>query len=376
MPTDQEMEARIEAIYREELEMEEELEQPGSGALDAAVATGGAVEAVVDGPDADGEVTDEAADHTRVSNEGEVGDAIEADPPSFGEEGAPDEEGDGPLESVDGYEYVEEELEVEAGALDEKVLLDAWYAEFADPVMRRDARLRLSRDESIHEVVIGSDQRKRIQNTTAFPWRTICSLKITAADDSQWIGTGWLVGPRTVITAGHCVFIRSRGGWVKSVEVIPGRDGSTRPYGECVSRSFRSVTGWTRRRRRSHDYGAIILPRDCRYGDQLGWFGYGSYSSGTLKNLMVNLSGYPGDKQPTGTQWFDARKIKKVNARSLVYNIDTAGGQSGAPVWWLKDNGQRYAVGIHTNGHSSGNSATRIVKPVFDNIKHWKAEGA
>jgi V8-like Glu-specific endopeptidase len=50
------------------------------------------------------------------------------------------------------------------------------------------------------------------------------------------------------------------------------------------------------------------------------------------------------------------------------------GGQSGSPVW-VKVGNARYAVGIHTNGLVSGNSATRIVQPVFNNIQAWKSQG-
>jgi V8-like Glu-specific endopeptidase len=181
------------------------------------------------------------------------------------------------------------------------------------------------------------------------------------------------VGHRTVITAGHVVFIHGRGGWVRSIEVIPGRNGSQRPLGSCNATSFRSVRGWTEGRKRSHDYGAIMLPGDCDLGRRLGYFGYANYGLLPLLGMNVNLSGYPGDKA-AGTQWWHARRIKWVTGRTLVYNIDTAGGQSGSPVWRKKGN-QRYAVGIHTNGSSSGNSATRITKPVFDNIKAWKQAG-
>jgi V8-like Glu-specific endopeptidase len=224
------------------------------------------------------------------------------------------------------------------------------------------------------EVVIGKDDRLRIHKTTAYPWRTICSLLITAKDGSGWRGTGWLVGPGTVMTAGHCVYMHGHGGWVRRIEVVPGRNGSKRPYGSCAATSFCSVKGWTNKKKRSHDYGAIILPSNCRYGNQLGWFGYANLGASSLSGLTVNLSGYPGDK-PAGTQWWHARRIKWVTARTIVYNIDTAGGQSGSPVWRLK-NGQRHAVGIHTNGSTSGNSATRITKPVFDNIKAWKQKGS
>lgn len=247
--------------------------------------------------------------------------------------------------------------------------LDAWFASFGDP----------SLDEALHqqqltakviEVVIGADDRVRITNTTAYPWRAICSLAIKANDGSNWIGTGWLVAPRTVITAGHCVYIHDRGGWAQSVRVMPGRSGSPTetPYPSCLATHVRTTTAWINSRDSNQDYGCIILPKSFLTYSPLGTFGYANLSS--LNGLTVNLSGYPGDK-PAGTQWFHSRQIKSVSARRFTYDIDTAGGQSGAPVWRLKD-GERHVVGIHTNGHSTGNSAVRITSAVFDNIKKWK----
>lgn len=256
---------------------------------------------------------------------------------------------------------------------DESKLLDAWYAEYADPTSLAVVRAQPSLVQSTAEVVIGRDDRIQIRNTTAYPWRAICSLLITARDGSRWIGSGWLVGNRTVMTAGHVVYMHKHGGWARNIEVIPGRNGSSRPYKSCVATSFRSVRGWTRKKKRSRDYGAIILPRGCNYGRRLGYFGYANLGFFSLMGLKVNLSGYPGDK-PRGTQWWHARRVKFVTPRTLVYNIDSAGGQSGSPVWRLR-NGKRHVVGIHTNGSFAGNSATRITKPVFKNIKKWKALG-
>ncbi|NNF64911.1 MAG: serine protease [Acidimicrobiia bacterium] len=252
-------------------------------------------------------------------------------------------------------------------------VLDAWYADLGDPAIG--ALLQQPETaEAVAEVVIGKDDRVRVNNTTAYPWRAICSLRITARDGSRWIGSGFLVGNRTVITAGHVVYMHSRGGWVRKIEVIPGRNGSSKPFGSCDATAFHSVKGWTQKKKRSHDYAAIILPKNCALGKRVGFFGYANYSFFTLLNMLVNLAGYPGDK-PAGTMWWHARRLKWITSRTLVYNIDTAGGQSGAPVW-RKKGSQRYAVGIHTNGSSGGNSATRITKPVFNNIKKWKALGA
>ena len=70
--------------------------------------------------------------------------------------------------------------------------------------------------------------------------------------------------------------------------------------------------------------------------------------------------------------WYHGMKVKAVQPRVLVYDIDTMGGQSGSPLW-IKRNGKRVQVGIHTNGMASGNSGTRITLPVFKNMKKWRA---
>ncbi len=227
------------------------------------------------------------------------------------------------------------------------------------------------------ETVIGPDDRVKITNTAIYPWRANCSLLITARDNSMWIGTGWFNGPHTVITAGHCVFIKGSGvpgrdGWVKSIRVMPGRNGNALPYGAVTSSNLRSVLGWTRDGDQNYDYGAIILSTNL--GNTTGWFGFGVYSDGDLTNSIGNLSGYPGDK-PAGTQWYHARKIVSVGARKVYYDIDTFGGQSGSAVYRII-NGGRYAVAIHAYGVGGGvtlNSGTRITTPVFNNLLAWKA---
>ena len=224
------------------------------------------------------------------------------------------------------------------------------------------------------EVIIGSDDRVRVGNTGAYPWRAICGLKITAANGKRFIGTGWMISPRTVITAGHCVFMHNEGGWARSVEVVPGLNDASRPYGSASSGALRSVTGWTQSRNREYDYGAIILPANARLGARTGWFGLAVRDDAFLRAASLNLSGYPGDKGGN-QQWFMAQRAKSVSGRVITYNIDTMGGQSGSPVWILQ-NGQRYGVGVHTNGASSGNSATRINTDVFNRMIAWKNEGA
>jgi glutamyl endopeptidase len=223
------------------------------------------------------------------------------------------------------------------------------------------------------EVVIGLDERIRVTNTTAYPWSAICALQITAANGRRFIGTGWMISPRTVVTAGHCVYLHEEGGWAQSITVIPGCDDANQPYGAHVGTDLRSVTGWTSSKNREHDYGVVILPPSTRPGATTGTFGFATRTDAFLLNAALNLSGYPGDKGGR-QQWFMAQRPKSVSERVITYDIDTMGGQSGSPVWVL-ENGQRYGVGVHTNGDSAGNSATRVTSGVFNNFTNWKNVG-
>ncbi len=227
------------------------------------------------------------------------------------------------------------------------------------------------------ESVIGTDDRVRIVDTAVYPWRVHASLLIQMTDGSFASGTGFFIGPRTVITAGHCVFVQGTGpsrGWVRSVTVMPGRNGTSLPYGSVVvgAAGIRSVSGWTNSGDSNWDIGALILPSNL--GSQTGWLGFANCSDATLLATTANIAGYPGDK-PTGTQWYHSRRMSSVTAQRLRYEVDTFGGQSGSAVYRL-ENGQRHAVGIHTNGVSPGipvNSGVRITQPVFDRLKAWTA---
>jgi V8-like Glu-specific endopeptidase len=219
--------------------------------------------------------------------------------------------------------------------------------------------------------IIGIDEREQVTQTEQYLWRAIASLRITARDGSLWIGTGWFISPRTLVTAGHCVFINgnpnpNRNGWVSKIDVIPGRNGFLNPLGKQTATTFWSVRGWTERADQNQDYAAILL--DQPFGVHTGWFGYGVFDDDKLVGAQAHVAGYPGDK-PVGTLWHHALPIASVSQPKVVYMIDTAGGQSGAAVYLLENN-LPVAVAVHAYGGTS-NSGTRITPAVYQNLRQW-----
>lgn len=248
---------------------------------------------------------------------------------------------------------------------------------------KRDRPLRRSR--SVLESILGDvDRRKPILETDQPPWCKICSLEITSQNGLQYVGTGWFAAPRTLITAGHCVFDPFElGGWARTIKVMPGRNGDANPlFGTAESSRFSTTNRWLEAQDEDFDYAAIHLSEDL--GTKAGTFGIGLLLDSELKDLMVNVSGYPVEPGEGREQYFHANRVKALTGRRLFYDIDTMGGQSGSPVWaYLDGSTDPVVVGIHAYGvggvpaglNVNANSGPRILPEVLDVIKGWIATG-
>lgn len=228
------------------------------------------------------------------------------------------------------------------------------------------------------ESVIGTDERARVTDTTAFPNRAIASLVMTFPD-GDYLCTGWFIGPDVLATAGHCVYDPFQQTFASKIRVYPGRNGDTLPYGSAKSTMLYTNRCWKKTASPECDYGAIKINKPL--GNTVGWFGFGYYNAdSSLLNKKVNVRGYPGDK-PQGTMWTMKGTIEQVTSTRFGYSIDTFGGQSGSPAFGkFKINGVRCkpcGMGIHAYGVGATpfyarNSAVRITEKVFNSFCSWR----
>lgn len=212
------------------------------------------------------------------------------------------------------------------------------------------------------ETVIGDDNRTQIHDTAAYPFRMICSLTISFENGMRSVGTGFLIGRRTLVTAGHCLRPHPNAPALTSVEVRPGRAGLHDPFtddiGSVKGTRFSLHREWSARFNPNFDVGAIHLDADI--GETLGWFAVRALGPAALELQWAHVTGYPGDKVITGEDgmsvpaaemWHHATPLTGAADGRVYYPADTFAGQSGAPVYRLDaETGRAEVLAIHAYG--------------------------
>lgn len=219
----------------------------------------------------------------------------------------------------------------------------------------------------IKESICGNTDERTTVSSITYPYKMVCRLIIRDKNGIYRDGTGFFISPRCIITSGHCVHVYTGGGkcdWVESIIVAPGSNKRSAPFGYQESTKFRSVDGWINSRDPNFDYGAIILPDNTLFNSVGGYWGYQKITT----PVPIFTLGYPSDKPEN--QWLSQGDIEYFSKYKLEYMLDTEGGNSGGPVFYINEDNIPIVVGVHCYG-GCPNSCVRLQDYMFPIWAKW-----
>ncbi|KAK1470097.1 ATP synthase F1 [Colletotrichum melonis] len=263
-----------------------------------------------------------------------------------------------------------------------------WTLQSSTPELPADSAI-LPDDGTIGmESVFGKDKRRLVEPqdfADGGKFRSIVKIQArfnSGNDQTIWMmGTGWLVSPDTVVTAGHVVY-DWRNRWQAAIEIkcfigysglasvgtskVQGR------FGEHVVTTAHWVNG---NNKRAHDVAFLKLNRP--FTGNLRTIPFQDTPTNGI-GLRLGVVGYPGDKHfqhpsgdddEEGAQMYEEftrvnYSIQDSERKMIEYHISTfsATGQSGAPILQATNDGGFVSIGTHCygGGHAQKNSGTSI----------------
>lgn len=239
----------------------------------------------------------------------------------------------------------------------------AWAPQSAQPhqASQRTVQGRLRRLDGTslepHYGIYGPDDRA-VYYPGSYPWHSVGRIftwtnRTGGSGGWSWWGSGVLVGPRHVLTAGH-VCPWGAASW--AMKFVPGYWNGAPASGAGAESFVSDYRGWnTNNTVAAHDMAVLRLFEPV--GSWLGWMGTKTYSSSWEDLPVWTLAGYPGavaagERPSYQTSIPVLDDDSDGSATEIEHHGDASGGVSGGPFfgWWDE---KPYAIGAHSGGQAT-----------------------
>lgn len=210
--------------------------------------------------------------------------------------------------------------------------------------------------------VIGADERTVVSH----PYNEVAYFEFVLKGKPD-MGTAVMVYKNLALTAAHCVVDDKE--VISGGQVFPERMGGVSPYGSAGVSQMVVDKSFYEKEDPEADWCILILDRNI--GEDSGWQGiaysedYSYFEDGEL----VNVTGYPSEKDYGTVQYTATGPVLKATQNYLRYDVDETKGQSGAPVYDKKG----YVIGVNKGGYKEwgvvkSNQGTNINKERYELI--------
>lgn len=189
-----------------------------------------------------------------------------------------------------------------------------------------------------------------VADMTPYPYAIVGKWFMTFGT-KNYVGTGWVIGERTLFTAGHCLYDKS-GGWAKNV-LFRAQFNNGADAGSWALPSLASLKGWTENEDFEFDMGMGIATRPVRpVTGKAGWIANIGSIQGNIKSIGYPsraINGYNFDGQ---RMWRCDGSYRNTQDNIMAMDNNMTNGCSGGPGMY-EQSGKQYGIWVNSFRYTS-----------------------